>query len=387
MSVNGSRTGNPVKLKGFRSIFSANGNCFNLWKIPISDDSVKIGYTIYDPEWNILEDFVLTTSDYPYLAESSITKLSDSLYILYFRNRTTVWVRTLDQDFNTIKEKYWHDLDIMDPFRIIKESDDSFWIYWIPYSVQLYDDELNTISQRYVLYFDLYLGNNEFLLTQNNYSYGFPFNREDLQGQVFSLDRDTLIEYAYLASRAKDYRLSALPDNFLVMWQRNNDQLFARAFDNRAAAKADSFLIHSDIISYKKQPAVLVKNGKVFFAWSDARNSGKGYDIYGSSFELFKVVDVPAGDEKKDITFGLSQNFPNPFNPVTTIKYSIPQKSNVYLIVYDILGREVAVLINEEKPAGEYNLNFNASNLPSGIYIYMIIAGSFTQSRKMILLK
>jgi|GEM_PF-3236278 len=388
MSIYGTRTGDPIKLKGFRSIFSADGNCLNLWKIPISDDSVIVGYTIYDPEWNIVEDVILTTSDYPHLAESSVTKMSDSLYILYFRNRNTVYVRTLDKNFNSIKEKYWQDLDVMDPFRIIKETDTSFWIYWIPSSVQLYDNEMNTISQKYPLYFDLYLGNNEFLHTQNNYAYGYPFNREDLQGQVFSLDRNTLVEYAYLASRAEDFRLSALPDNnFLVMWQRNNDQLFARAFNNRGAAKADSFLIHSDIKSYKKHPAVLVKNGKLFFAWSDARNSGRGYDIYGSTFELSKVVEVGDRILAAPVEFHLSQNYPNPFNPSTTIKYSLPEKLNVQIKVFDILGREAAVLVNEEKPAGEYTANFNASYLPSGVYIYKITAGNLTYSRKMVLLK
>ena len=85
--------------------------------------------------------------------------------------------------------------------------------------------------------------------------------------------------------------------------------------------------------------------------------------------------------------YALEQNYPNPFNPATTIKYSIAKQSNVTLKVYDMLGSEIATLVNEEKPAGVYEINFNASNLASGIYFYKIQAGSFVETKKMILLK
>ncbi len=68
--------------------------------------------------------------------------------------------------------------------------------------------------------------------------------------------------------------------------------------------------------------------------------------------------------------FNLEQNYPNPFNPVTTIKYQIPEISFVTLKVYDVLGNEIATLVSEEKPAGSYEINFNSSNLSSGIYFY-----------------
>jgi hypothetical protein len=90
----------------------------------------------------------------------------------------------------------------------------------------------------------------------------------------------------------------------------------------------------------------------------------------------------------------LSQNFPNPFNPSTKIKYQIPASLNpsqggtlVTLKVYDILGSEVATLVNEEKPVGTYELTWNATNLPSGVYFYRIQAGDFIQTKKMLLLK
>ena len=85
--------------------------------------------------------------------------------------------------------------------------------------------------------------------------------------------------------------------------------------------------------------------------------------------------------------YDLAQNYPNPFNPSTTIRFQIPQDGIVTLKIYDILGSEVATLVNEQKAAGKYEINFNASSLASGVYLYKIQSGSFISSKKMLLLK
>jgi hypothetical protein len=86
-------------------------------------------------------------------------------------------------------------------------------------------------------------------------------------------------------------------------------------------------------------------------------------------------------------SFLLSQNFPNPFNPSTVISYRLPVIGFVTLKVYDILGGEIVTLVNEEKPAGDYEVEFNGINLPSGIYFYQLKAGQYSETKKMILLK
>lgn len=85
--------------------------------------------------------------------------------------------------------------------------------------------------------------------------------------------------------------------------------------------------------------------------------------------------------------FGLEQNYPNPFNPTTTIKFNIPSDQNVKIDIYNAIGQLVKELINQYFTSGSYSISFNAADLPSGIYIYRLEAGSFTDSKKMILMK
>jgi hypothetical protein len=110
---------------------------------------------------------------------------------------------------------------------------------------------------------------------------------------------------------------------------------------------------------------------------------------YDGTFEYSEIVQVNYGGL---ITFSLDQNYPNPFNPSTKIKYEIPGQARydntlVTLKVYDILGNEITTLVNEEKPAGEYDVEFNGTNLPSGLYFYQLKAGEYSETKKMLLLK
>jgi hypothetical protein len=83
----------------------------------------------------------------------------------------------------------------------------------------------------------------------------------------------------------------------------------------------------------------------------------------------------------------LFQNYPNPFNPSTVIRFSLPEQKMVHLVVYDVLGREAAILINKEMEAGSHILEFDGTGFPSGVYFYSIRAGEFSVVKKFILLK
>ncbi len=127
-----------------------------------------------------------------------------------------------------------------------------------------------------------------------------------------------------------------------------------------------------------------------FYSFIDENISSGKYQYrlkqidYDGTFEYSEIVEVEILIIK---AFSLEQNYPNPFNPITTIKYKIPEKSFVTLIVYDVLGNEIATLINEELAAGSYSIDLIAASLTSGIYYYQLQAGNFSSTKKMILLK
>jgi Secretion system C-terminal sorting domain len=102
-----------------------------------------------------------------------------------------------------------------------------------------------------------------------------------------------------------------------------------------------------------------------------------------------KINDIPVSVENESLPFQfqLSQNYPNPFNPGTSIQYTVSNQQFVSLNVYDILGNEVATLVNEEKSAGSYEVIFDGTKLTSGVYIYTFQTGEFVSTKKMILLK
>jgi hypothetical protein len=111
----------------------------------------------------------------------------------------------------------------------------------------------------------------------------------------------------------------------------------------------------------------------------------QGAVINGRVFGI--IAGVRAPEDPLGTASALSQNYPNPFNPSTTIKFELPKSTMVRLSVYDMLGREVSVLVNERREAGVHEVKFDASGLSSGVYFYRLTAGTFVQARKLLLLK
>ncbi|MHC1737086.1 MAG: T9SS type A sorting domain-containing protein [Ignavibacteriaceae bacterium] len=118
---------------------------------------------------------------------------------------------------------------------------------------------------------------------------------------------------------------------------------------------------------------------------SQLENSTSSYFSMPGQFTVYGITDVK--EEIIPVQFGLSQNYPNPFNPTTTISYDLPANSMVSITVFDVLGRELETIVNELQQAGNHKVNFNGSNLSSGVYYYKINAGEFVSVKKMILIK
>ena len=131
--------------------------------------------------------------------------------------------------------------------------------------------------------------------------------------------------------------------------------------------------------------------GRHLLTWTyNSASSTPGVNLWlDNIFFPGNVVVTSVADAKADVptVFALEQNYPNPFNPTTIVRYQVPVVSNVKLVMYDVLGREVATLVNERKVPGRYQVTFDGSGLASGMYFYRLTAGSFVASRRMILLK
>lgn len=143
-----------------------------------------------------------------------------------------------------------------------------------------------------------------------------------------------------------------------------------------------------DIIGYVPGHGTTTETQHYTFTDRDVKPGKYQYKLkqidYDGTFEYSQIVevDIPITNE-----FSLSQNYPNPFNPTTSLHYAIGDRQFVTLKVFDLLGREVAALVNEEKPAGEYEVEFDGTKFPSGIYFYQLKTGEFIQTKKMVLLK
>ncbi|MCB0732925.1 MAG: T9SS type A sorting domain-containing protein, partial [Ignavibacteriae bacterium] len=124
-------------------------------------------------------------------------------------------------------------------------------------------------------------------------------------------------------------------------------------------------------------------------------NTARAFEIAKNAGWTTKIINDPTDiNNSQPLTqnFKLTQNYPNPFNPSTTIKYQLPtnvksETANVKLIVFDILGRQVATLVNQKQNPGNYEVQFDANNLPSGVYFYKLTAVNFVETKKMVLLR
>ncbi|HMQ81025.1 MAG TPA: T9SS type A sorting domain-containing protein, partial [Ignavibacteria bacterium] len=108
-------------------------------------------------------------------------------------------------------------------------------------------------------------------------------------------------------------------------------------------------------------------------------------NIYANQEGL--VTGIQSNGTEIPNAYSLQQNYPNPFNPVTNIKFNLPKSGYVKLVVFDIMGREVATMLNENMNAGSYTADFDASRLSSGIYFYKLVTADFTDTKKMMLVK
>lgn len=183
-------------------------------------------------------------------------------------------------------------------------------------------------------------------------------------------------------------------NNLRVVWSDTNNidveyyLLYWSPEDEDEFFNVDSIDVDAEAINFPS--GFCGKNS--FYMTSVFSSNGREYESLPSDTVWITITDpgicgISDVDNEKELSFSLSQNYPNPFNPSTKIQYTLSSYQQVHLTVYDVLGSEVTVLVNETQGAGEYSVVFNASLLPSGIYFYHLEAGQFQEIKKMMLVK
>jgi hypothetical protein len=215
-----------------------------------------------------------------------------------------------------------------------------------------------------------------------------------------SKKQDSIIESPNMVGTL-EYRFPMVPGDKWIRWDTIWGGTFGHCFDKYIA---NVFEITTTTFKIDFYHADSSKDTTTYWSkwrWSEYIADGFGKIWWGNEVEYYQlmgcIIDgVKYGtitnvednlENEKPNDYCLYQNYPNPFNPTTRIEYQLPNAGFVTLKIYNSLGEEVAILINERKEVGKYSVEFNSSNLPSGIYFYQLRVNEYIQVRKMLLIK
>jgi hypothetical protein len=180
------------------------------------------------------------------------------------------------------------------------------------------------------------------------------------------------------------------PPPFDIFWASPASGNYVQSVAGGTNSTEVPLRIKSPVYPMKLSWNVRAENGLTYTLVVDgkahATMEGEGTASLATPFKTISINVGPYGSSLPK-TYALEQSYPNPFNPTTSIAYQIPVQSKVSLKVYDVLGREVATLVNGEQSAGSKVVQFNGSNLASGVYYYRLSAGAFSDMKKMLLIK
>jgi hypothetical protein len=213
------------------------------------------------------------------------------------------------------------------------------------------------------------------------------FKRSTDQGLTWTVDaRMTNGNY-----EARNMSSTATGNNIHFVWEEvinfSKEIFYNRSTDGGITWTGRTYVTPQGGSDYGYNPSIAFTGTTVHTVWRDTRNSNANMLYYRQNPNNGNPTSITNNNSELPKEFSLSQNYPNPFNPNTNIGFRIADFGFVSLKVYDVIGKEVAALVNEKLNAGVYNINFDASGLASGMYFYKLTSGEFVDTKKLILVK
>ncbi len=382
VSSNGGLLGDEIDLEGTRVVLLNSKKAVNLWKKTYwdydwKDVREKVGFTLYRlPDWKAVYSRDFKSGN------ESILKIDDKRFMLAYCQNPYEKLLVISEDGRTVA-----DTTLSCSCGYFSASEDSTFWYACQRKFQPFSFDLQPLTPVFYLKINppfVYMGNGQFLSVGGYLSiYATVLDTSNLVKRSFLLKKN--ISWPDLFY----HRLVRLDQNkFLFLWGENH-QVFGLSFSSNRRVFLDSLAFLSQTSSSKSHLAACTNGRQTLFAWADNRDWGEGYNIYGHLVPTSILTGVGGFERvyEKPQTFVLFQNYPNPFNPNTAICYELPKRSYVTVVIYDVEGRLVETLVDEEEAAGRYSVTWHAANQPSGVYFYRIRGGQFPATKKLLLLK
>ncbi len=358
--------------------FLADGRRLEVWSQRDEQNNYAFGYNIRDESWSIIGTDTLERVATPHYAGCISLVLPDTSFVVMFQpqwSQDVLWHVAKDGK----AKRMVFDSDSSITMGLTAANDTSFWVFYSGH-MRLLSGSLTALSDEYkAVNFSAYLGNGRFL-TRSNVG-GVDY------GAVLSAAGDTLAGRFEIASGEDYLAVGAISDGyFLVLYCRGN-RIFAKTYNADGVLRYGPVEVASDPNSVKLGPLWSSNGRKVLLSWTDARTPGKGYDVYGSLFDVAEITPVKPLHSTLPLNYALYQNYPNPFNPTTTISYGVRSKVRVVIVIYNVLGEKVATVVDGIRNPGTYLAVFNGSRFASGVYFCRMTAGEYASTRKLMILK
>jgi outer membrane protein assembly factor BamB len=355
--------------------YSSSGD--SLWTIKIDDDTsmFKINYLTTDDSDNIYAAMQQMYSvGGEIYAKAVIIKINDAGEVL--------WEESFDNfgGKKVIFDNEGNPIFLAEDSRIIKfnPEGDTLWTREYPYIGDIIITmDLIVDSDNNILFTGYGIGDESW----DYFTYKLSSDGEELWMRKFNSD-EKLKDYASSIALDKE-------DNVYITGSSHNSISVGFCYTIKYSADGElkwKYKFDAPHSKFENGNGIFVDDSNNVYVGGEVADSTNGWNFLAFKIRQDYSTGITESDNPPE-AFSLSQNYPNPFNPSTVISYQLPVVSKVTLIVYDLLGREIAVLVNEEKQPGVYEIEFDASNFSSGIYLYRIKAGSFMETRKMILLR